>query len=222
MAKATKKTATKKKAAPTDADLDALLNEIENDDAAAETDVDDVLASVETEEAKQAAYEEQTSDGDVTPDAVEKKKSKPKAKAPRAPAFESAFAAITAAQNAGKFGDGIAQATIDGLAKKVGEKAINVAQALVADKPLSVYTKIALKELASNESITSGHLATVYQSTNKPNKDECYSKGTANAQAQQMMKLFPALGIATLDGKSLKVADTPQSQALQAIIAAAA
>ena len=214
-------------------DLDALLSKIEQDTAPSTDDVAALLADVENDEVKAEAYAKQESTSDVNAnveapaankDGVEKSTKTAKTpKAPKAPAFTSARDAVEKAIDAGKIdAKSVDLASLDGIAKKVGEKAVNVVQALMTNRNLSVYTQVALRELVNSGSMSSGQLASVYQATQKPNKTETYSKGTANAQAQQMAALFPALGIAVKYGKALKLADTPQAKALASLVAAAA
>lgn len=81
-------------------------------------------------------------------------------------------------------------AQIDGLAKKVKEKAVNVFVAVSKGdaSKLSNYTQIAFDALKESGTIDSAGLKKAYEAK--------YSSGTAAAQAQQMFALFPALRIA--------------------------
>lgn len=85
---------------------------------------------------------------------------------------------------------------VDGLAKKVKEKAINVFLAVSGQANLSVYTQVALKLLKDKGEFSGTELKDRYLS--RP-----YSPGTASAQSSQMMQLLPALHIATREGNKL-------------------
>lgn len=98
---------------------------------------------------------------------------------------------------------------VDTLAKKVKEKAINVFLAIDGKASLSVFTKIAIDMLAEKKELTSSELKNRY--LGRP-----YSPGTAGAQSSQMMKLLPALKIATREGSRLYLdEDSPVFKALQ-------
>lgn len=95
--------------------------------------------------------------------------------------------------------------TVDTMAVKVAEKAINIVAAANNGAKLSTYTEIALKFLeAKPEGFTAKELIEHY-SDQKANGVKGYSQGTANSQAHQMFKLLPALKIAVLDGKLMKL-----------------
>lgn len=85
---------------------------------------------------------------------------------------------------------------IDDLAKKVGEKAINIIHFAAGNSILSSYTKIAMKLLKEKGEVTRMEIRQAYL-------DFPYKVGTANAQASQMMKLMPALNIANREGTTL-------------------
>lgn len=87
-------------------------------------------------------------------------------------------------------------AEVDVLAKKVGEKVLNMACAVNGKEQLSVYTKIAIDLLKSKGSFTASELRDVYLA--RP-----YSAGTASAQGSQMYTLLPFMGIATRSGNTL-------------------
>lgn len=84
---------------------------------------------------------------------------------------------------------------------KVQEKALNIVQWMLHGHLLSVFTELSLAELIRNETATSASLRAMFMS----NPDKMYTVGTAGSQAGQMMKLLPAMGIATCTGKTLKV-----------------
>lgn len=81
-------------------------------------------------------------------------------------------------------------ASIDALAKKVSEKAVNLMNFVKTGEHLSVYTTIALDLLTEKGTVTSENLR-------QKMRDEGYTVGTSNSQSQQMFQLFPALKIAT-------------------------
>lgn len=89
-------------------------------------------------------------------------------------------------------------ATVDGLAKKVGDKAINLLR--YADNPskLQSYTLLGLLHLESEKSITSISLVAMLVAKG-------YTEGTARSQANQLMSLFPALKVADRSGKVLSL-----------------
>jgi hypothetical protein len=84
--------------------------------------------------------------------------------------------------------------TIDGLAKKVGEKAVNLIRHQSSPDNVQVYTRIGLDHLLDQGTMTSASLRGVYSAKYKP--------GTCSAQSNQIMQLFPALGIASREDKS--------------------
>lgn len=86
--------------------------------------------------------------------------------------------------------------SIDGAAKKVGEKAVNLVYALQGKQNLSSYTKIAFQLLAAKGEVTASDIKNEYLAVP-------YSAGTAAAQTSQMMLLFPMLGIASRDKSKL-------------------
>lgn len=90
---------------------------------------------------------------------------------------------------------------IDGLPKKVSEKAVNALQAACGQAKLSVYTQIAVDLLRQKGSLTLTDLRDGYEAPNpKP-----YGKSTASSQASQMMKLLPYLKIANREGGTLSL-----------------
>lgn len=82
-------------------------------------------------------------------------------------------------------------------AKKVGEKAINLFEALGAGRRLSNYTVLCARKLFEEGTVTSTDLVGTLS--------ESYSDGTARSQAQQMMTLFSTFGIAEKKDKALVV-----------------
>lgn len=87
---------------------------------------------------------------------------------------------------------------VNDMAKKVGEKAVNLLAHLQGNAVLSVYTVIALEMLLKNGTLTSKELFDRYMK--RP-----YSEGTSRSQSGQLMQLLPALKIANRVGKSLEL-----------------
>jgi hypothetical protein len=99
--------------------------------------------------------------------------------------------------------------TVDMMAKKVGEKAVNLADHICNGRRLSVYTAIAARLLFKQGEINAKELIAHLQD-GKANGVKSYSPGTANSQGHQMFSLLPALKIAIRDGKVLRV--NPESR----------
>lgn len=90
---------------------------------------------------------------------------------------------------------------IDGLPKKIGEKATNLFAHVSKGAQLSNYTRIAINFLLANGEMTSKQLKDTYLA--RP-----YSEGTASSQTTQLMNLLPALGIAKKEAGKLVVNPT--------------
>ena len=90
---------------------------------------------------------------------------------------------------------------IDGLPKKIGEKATNLFAHVSKGAQLSNYTRIAINFLLTNGEMTSKQLKDTYLA--RP-----YSEGTASSQTTQLMNLLPALGIAKKEAGKLVVNPT--------------
>jgi len=87
-------------------------------------------------------------------------------------------------------------AAYDSAPKKVGEKILNVYSHINNGVLLSTYTRVAIDLLRANPEIDVKDIKAMY--TAHP-----YAKGTVEAQASQMMKLLPVLGIAEREGTRL-------------------
>lgn len=74
--------------------------------------------------------------------------------------------------------------------KKVAAKFDNVFEALALGEAPSTFTLQAFQQLDSKKRVTQADLVRAFRM-------EGYSDGTARSQANQMMTLFPSLGIAT-------------------------
>lgn len=84
----------------------------------------------------------------------------------------------------------------DELAKKQGEKVVNMFKWLHDGSKLKAFTAMAIKHLIDKGEVTSASLKQHYI-------DRPYGAGTANSVSNQMMTLLPELGIAERDGKTL-------------------
>lgn len=196
---------TKKK---TKNEVDALLDELSEAENATPVEVDEqieaeVLADIEAQELKQASYDAQqdatTVKTDITP-------AKAKAKGVSRQSFATKREAIEALGE-DKLQEILGSSlkavldNVDGIAKKVGEKAVNALQAAITEKSASRYTQMGLDAFfKAEESITCKEIETAML-------DKKVAPSTARAQSQQMMQLFTMLGIAVRDGKSIKVND---------------
>jgi hypothetical protein len=97
---------------------------------------------------------------------------------------------------------------------KVAEKFDNVLLSLAVEKKPSVYTMKAFEALAAAKTITSADMVKALTGSG-------VGVSTARSQAGQMMALFPALMIATRDGKNLKLnEDSLIAEALKLLAAA--
>ena len=89
---------------------------------------------------------------------------------------------------------------------KAMDKIQNIMHWFSGGPDLSIYTRISLHSLIADKSASSNSLKLAMMSY--PEKP--YPVGTASTQAGQMMAVFPALGIAAKDGKTLSLnADSP-------------
>lgn len=79
--------------------------------------------------------------------------------------------------------------TVSGLAKKIIDKGVNVLRHRKSPNNLQVYTRLGLEKLIADGHLTSKGMVAHYQDTK-------YTIGTARAQTNQIMTLFPALKIA--------------------------
>lgn len=87
---------------------------------------------------------------------------------------------------------------INGLAKKVGAKAVNLMAHLQGCAKLECYTEFAMKILLEEGKLERSDL--VKRLVARP-----YSQGTANSQTGQIMQLLPALKIANKVGSTLEL-----------------
>lgn len=221
-----------------DAEIAALTGEEVAPVAEAEPEVEVSDDDIEMELAKQELYAAQESEVDVVdesdlpePDAVEAKTgeeteteakttvaeaSEPEkatakeGKAPRAPKVDGPLSDKVRTL-LGEKADAVPDiAALDKLAVKVQDKALNLAQSFVTGKAPSRYTQIALKLMGQRTTVTVKDIHDAYLG-------EGLGESTARAQSQQMMMLFPALGLANRAGKELTLRrDHPITQAIAA------
>ncbi|MFL9603472.1 hypothetical protein [Aeromonas dhakensis] len=106
---------------------------------------------------------------------------------------------------------------LDGLPKKVGEKAVNLIAHIAGGAGLSCYTRIALEMLLESGELTSKALYERY-------KARPYSEGTSRSQCGQLMQLLPAMGIAErpVPGSLVLIKDSPIAESLRSLIGKAA
>jgi len=218
-----------------DAELDAALAELSLEvtpeiEVAPEGSADiseEVLAGIvgelEAEEARHAAYNEQeTSVEGETPEVegeVPVKAVKASRAAPAAPRTSRLAGATHGAYVAAKLDDAAIAAAVDGLPKKVKDKATNLVDHIKGGKPLSVYTLIAVNMLRTDGVMTTPKLVDALVGASKKSAIGVgYSIGTARSQAGQMISLFGKLGIAKPDGAKGLVPDADNAiwQALAA------
>lgn len=211
----------------TDADFDDEIVVTDDTDV---TDTDeallDAVAGAEKDEAKAEAYEDQD-DGEVAevaatdkPSDKEVVKAKKSYKATVSGAKKSEVIRERLGEKLGdtlvlemsdaelkpkalaKMQDEVLE-TIDNMAKKVGEKAVNLLGAVNGTSKLSAYTEIAFKFMKNNpEGFTALDLIAHMQDQDA-NGIKAYSLGTARSQSHQMVQLFSSLKLVNLDGKSL-------------------
>lgn len=90
--------------------------------------------------------------------------------------------------------------TVDSLAKKIGDKALNLLRFNeTGDKSkLQVYTRLGLDFLLKNGTMDSKALTAHFQATK-------YSLGTARSQANQIMGLLPAMKVGLMSGRAMSI-----------------
>jgi hypothetical protein len=224
-------------------ELDALLAEA--DAAAAEEVVEETIEEVDAtpkvveaetpdEDECGVTAAEAASSGDAIGEAPKEKKKK--ASKPRVTFDKSSDALFhkigedgvqnlilttdDAELDANKRRDMVATA-VDGFAKKVQEKAVNMlAVAATGEGKLSVYSEIALKMLFDKGEMTSAELREAYTS-GAYDAPKAYGAGTASAQSGQMVKLLPELKIVKKDGTKMTLnEDSVLAAALKDALAA--
>lgn len=85
---------------------------------------------------------------------------------------------------------------VDSLAKKVGDKAVNLLRNASDPRKLQNYTRLGLEFLIENGAASSKTLTDMLQAKG-------YTIGTARSQANQLMALLPALKVADRSGRNL-------------------
>lgn len=87
---------------------------------------------------------------------------------------------------------------MDGLAKKVADKGVNLVRFRNHKDKVQVYTRLGLEFLMQKGEASSKELTEHLQASG-------YTIGTARSQANQLMQLFPVLKVAEKVGKSIKL-----------------
>lgn len=213
--------------APVPSSMIAETIEIESDEV-----LDEVVAEIESDQIREQAYATEppevasvdASSESVEATAVEDAKPEKKArkarvatikppKTPRAPSVanlrpsealratmtddqlrEAAFTGLPNGEDVGTF-----LSRMDTLAKKVGQKAVNFLR-YADNSPSRVegYVRHGLKLLIANRKVTCGDLYAALRGIG-------YTDGTARSQSSQLNILFPALGLATKNGRELEI-----------------
>lgn len=199
------------------AELDDMTREIatmsaEVEETPVEVDETELASALEAADAVTAAYDEQESeinlaDADEVSAAAEKSSKKAKARGPSKAGVMDDPEAFAAAALAAFNGEEITLDAEEGALagetfmtmmknisqKKVREKAMGLIETVISGKKPSVYTQIAAKLLieasTKGENLTVAQIKAAYVAAG-------YKAGTVNAQAGQMMVLFPAMGMA--------------------------
>lgn len=196
--------------------IEAALNgetdaEIEIEDATfEEVNEEELMNALEADEAKERAYETAESEIETAAEDEEGEKPVEKKKAARTPGGQAAIRdadAFASAAIAAFGGDSLILDSEEGalteeqfrerLAEvkqiKVREKVLNLLNAAMNGRTPTKYTQIAgdllVKASLNGENLTIAEIKKAYE-------DNGYKPGTVNAQAGQMMALFPALGMA--------------------------
>lgn len=117
---------------------------------------------------------------------------------------------------AGLLGDSDLESRVDGLPKKVKEKAANLADHLKRGSTLSVFTQAAVNIMQAEGAISNERLVRAFTTeATKRGMTAGYSIGTARSQAGQQVSLFTKLGIGRVsEAKIVPNVDSPIWQAL--------
>lgn len=212
--------------------IEAALNgetdaEIEIEDATfEEVNEEELMNALEADEAKERAYETAESEIETAAD-DESEKPVEKKKAARTPGGQAAIRdadAFASAAIAAFGGDSLILDSEEGalteeqfrerLAEvkqiKVREKVLNLLNAAMNGRTPTKYTQIAgdllVKASLNGENLTIAEIKKAYE-------DNGYKPGTVNAQAGQMMALFPALGMAKRGGRAGRSGAEPEQPA---------
>lgn len=194
-------------------DLDELLVEATPED---DTEVhDSILEGLEEQLAAQAAREEVYAEQDSKVGIIERPASAPVAVMAKPKRVSAAKA--TAPKREARFGTGAAGSyvasvmgdaeiatLVDGLPKKVKEKAANLVDFLHKGRPLSVFTQVAVNIMKEEGKLSNERLVRAFTTeATKRGMAAGYSIGTARSQAGQQIALFGRLGIANNAGGAL-------------------
>jgi hypothetical protein len=198
-------------AAPASND-EAIVAELPAATAEAEVDLEALDAEAAAETIKSEAYAEQAADesdgtATVTPITAAKPRTPRVSRAAGAKAFDVLKGAMNDDQmlKVAMLSSGDAEDvslvdslrdTVNGLAKKVGDKATNLLRHAGDPKKVQKFTGIGLAHLIEHGSTSSTLLTKEFQ-------DQGYTIGTARSQANQLMALLPALKVADKSGRNL-------------------
>lgn len=193
-------------------DLDELLVEATPEEAEVHPSI---LEGLEEQLAAQAAREEVYAEQDSKVGIIERPASAPiavMAKPKRvsaakatAPKREARFGTATAGSYvAGVMGDAEIASLVDGLPKKVKEKAANLVDFLHKGRTLSVFTQVAVNIMKEEGKLSNERLVRAFTTeATKRGMAAGYSIGTARSQAGQQIALFGRLGLASNVGGAL-------------------
>lgn len=181
-----------------------------------EIDLEEIEAAAVAEETKKAAYAEQTTEeepSNITPISAATPASSKTSRAPRASRAAGAKSSAVLASLMGE--EALLKAAmlvetdeesvelvdqlntaIDSLAKKAGDKAVNLLRHVAEPRKLQNYTRLGMELLSKNRQVTSADLV-------KHLQGQGYTAGTARSQSSQLMSLLPALKVADRSGKAL-------------------
>ena len=210
MARARNKVEKKTEAETTAADLDAIEAALNGDgdldielEISDEIDESELAAAVEADEAKEAAYEAQSSDEEKAPEEKTAKKGKTRSVGSTATPDEFADTLVKLfGTNPAVFDTdegeldeaGLRKVAASVTQKKVREKVVNFLKSVTMGGEPTNYTKIANKimvdaYLDNCRPVTLAEIKDAYVAAG-------YKPGTVNAQAGQMMAMYPALSMA--------------------------
>ncbi|MDE4297166.1 hypothetical protein PXK56_18435 [Phaeobacter gallaeciensis] len=184
------------------ANADAIVSEDELDELEMEVDKAEAYASQESAAVGASADGSIKKEGTTTP----KKSGAPRASTPRTPRDMASVPAehfvltgdATAMSDEDKSASKAAVMAATPGQKKVAEKFENVFQSMAAGRAPSKYTMTAFAALDASGTATSAEIIAAFKTSG-------VGEGTARSQCGQMMALFPVLGVAERDGKSLKL-----------------
>ena len=195
---------------------EVLAAEADGSEEASEEQIARALANISLDEIREKTYTEQVADAGIqvaaenpvqstdtvpetpAPTAARKKRAKKVAGTGTGKRVGRAAAAGSLAAYAQSLFpiDTSIEPVVAALPKKCQEKAAGYFAHRAGKGKLSVFMQQALKAVHDMPSVTAAELVVLYQGSG-------YSLGTARSQAQQMMTVLPAIGLATRSGATL-------------------